>query len=160
MRLLLKILFAALIACSSGNPAIAADKEQKSTVIATFPNGEITSADVDTALVRIGNSGGQPPAKLREQVTNSLIAAYAVEDRVTSGGRRPPSAVERQINEARRQILLDYYLGMQLEKPQPPEDAIDQAISSQPQLFSGRATFRFFQFIVVTREPFQAVGVE
>ncbi|MBF9149664.1 hypothetical protein [Novosphingobium jiangmenense] len=139
---------------------MAEDKEQKSTVIATFPNGEVTTADVDTALVRIGNTGGQSPAKLREQVKNSLIAAYAVEDRVTSGGRRPPSVVERQISEARRQILLDYYLGMQLEKPQPPEEAVNQAISSQPQLFAGRATFRFFQFIVVTKEPFQVAAAK
>lgn len=143
-----------------GTAAIAADKDQKSAVIATFPNGEITTADVDTALVRIGNPSGQSPAKLREQVTNSLIAAYAVEDRVTSGGRRPPSMIERQISEARRQILLDYYLSMQLQKPQPPAEAIDQAISSQPQLFSGRATFRFFQFIVVTRQPFQVIAAK
>lgn len=144
------VLFALLALVCAADPVMAKDE---ANVIARFATGELTNADVDAAIARQGNPGNLPLDKLRERVTRSLAAGYAIEEQLAGGGRSPPPTLNRSIAESRRQIMLDYYISNQITQQKPSNSEILKVIESKPRYFGLRATFRFFQFVILTNQP-------
>ncbi len=134
-----------LAACASIGLACPADAAQ---VLARFANGQITSDDVDAVIIR-QHAGNTPQA--RQAVLRTLVAAYAVEEELTSKGKELPPVLEQALADPRRQMMLDYYLQNQFTKHEPTDADIDAFVASNPQFFANRATFRYFDFMIETR---------
>lgn len=142
-----------LIACLFVMPSSANARE----VIAKFPNGEVTSDDVDAAMLRQG-MGNTP--QTRQAVLRAIVAAYAVEDQLTSKGKELPPDLAKALADPRRQMMLDYYLQKQYKATRPSNSDVEDFVNKNPQFFRNRATFRFFQFMIDSRRPDQVASVQ
>lgn len=116
-------------------------------VVARLPGWAVTKAELDQLVSRQGLPLND---QNRTRVLRSIAAGYAVEEKLGGSAKTLPPELEKAVGDARRQIMLNYYLDKQLQRPKPDADDIDEFVKKNPQFFGRRATYRFFQILVDT----------
>lgn len=116
-------------------------------VVARLPGWAVTKAELDQLVAR---QGLPLTDQNRTRILRSIAAGYGVEEKLSGGAKTLPPELEKAVGDARRQIMLNYYLDKQLQRPKPDAEDIDEFVRKNPQFFSRRATYRFFQMLVDT----------
>lgn len=114
-------------------------------VLARFETGTVTRDDVDRAVAR---QGLPATAQNRTAALRALVAGYAVEEQLGRGGKTLPPELDKAVADARRQVMLNYYLDKQLKRNKPEAGAIDDFVRKNPQFFGNRATYRYVRLLI------------
>lgn len=141
---LVPILAAALLVLLSVPPAVAEQREPE--ILGIVGGQRITNFDAEQ---RLNRTGGPRPAETPEEALtragNEILAELVVEQMLA----RTPDVNPRlagAIAQARREILLDFYIRSNMEEFQPADADIQAFIDENPQFFGDRASFWVTQF--------------
>ena len=120
-------------------------------IVATVGNTEpITRAELDDAVgARVQQTfGSQDEPRARAQVLKELIKERLAEEIVTDEEIARAPDLARALSDARRQVLLQYYLSRNVSVAPPSLDEVKAYISEHPDFFERRRTYHFSEIII------------
>lgn len=143
-------LFRLLLACVmvlfgsvSVVPALAADSVANN-VVARINDSSISRDDLNRRLAAAGIDPTSVSPHQRLRMTRLMAAEFVAEQRLDQHGTLP-ATLARTLAETRRQVMLDYYVRDRLDNYRPTDAEIQRFATQNPQMFSGRETFRYQQ---------------
>lgn len=104
----------------------------------------ISAAEVDRISAgRPSAYAGLPPEERRARIIDSLVAEYLIDYFYGEGKGQLSPAVLDGLNDARRQVLLQFFVQSQFTPPKIDMADVEAFIEANPQLFSNRRSYHF-----------------
>lgn len=110
----------------------------------------ITSEELDRAVNArvVGTFGSSDADRARSTVLQELIKERLAEELVTEEAISASPDLANALDEARRQVLLKYYLFKNVSVASPTLEDIKSYIESNPDIFEGRRTYHYTEIII------------
>lgn len=135
------------VAWTQNNGATSSEGKAVARVGAAPP---ITSGELDRAVNArvVGTFGSTDVAQARARVLKELIKERLADELVTDEMITAAPDLSNALDEARRQVLLKYYLFKNVSVASPTLEEIKAYIASNPDLFEARRTYHYTEIII------------
>jgi len=132
----------------------------KTETVATVAGDEISEAELNLALSRLGELSEAQTAEARSKVLQALIDQRLVAQAAEKAGLDKESAVEIAVAHAGRQVLAEAYAERNFKDVAKPTDTeITEYFNQHPELFSERRIYRI-QELDLAVDPSRLAEVE
>lgn len=145
---------AALFGCEKPDTAV------KTETVATVDGDDISKAELDLALSRLGELSDAQAAEAKSKLLQALVDQRLVEQAARKAGLDKERAVEIAMAQASRQVLAEAYIERNFKDVGKPSDAeIAEYFDQHPELFSQRRIYRL-QEIELNVDPSRMTEIQ
>ncbi len=117
-------------------------------IIARVDGQIVTTGDVENYMRLLTPEPGESADSLRQRARDLLLAGLVVRRRLISGSDGPEDSLLLKLKEAQRRVMLDHYVAQNSTRYTPTEGDIQEFARQNPQMFEGRASYRYVEVIL------------
>ncbi|WP_448664969.1 hypothetical protein ACG3SL_09925 [Sphingomonas sp. CJ20] len=126
---------------------------QQADVVARIGDDVITRADVTRQLADGGIDPRAATARQFEGAARAAAAERVVERSFDANDGALPEDLSQALAQARRRVMLEYYVRQRLDAYRPTDREIARFVESNPRMFAGRETFRYQNLLIQWKTP-------
>lgn len=124
-------------------------------IIARVDSQIVTTADVESYSRLLTPEPGETKEALQRRAHDLLLANLVAQAQLMRGPERPADDLLLKLQEAQRRVVLDYYVTTHTSPYEPTAVEIAEFVRRNPQMFSGRAIYRYVEIILQDLSPEQ-----
>lgn len=129
-------------------------------IIARVDNQIVTTADVESYTRLLTPEPDETKEALRGRARDLLLANLMAQAQLMRGPERPADDLLLKLQEAQRRVVLEYYVTTNTSPYTPTAAEIAEFVRRNPQMFSGRAIYRYVEIILQDLSPDQSRALQ